>query len=200
MRKCAPENRAEVRRLFEKEPFGELERLVTTKILDVAQGVAREELRSDAWLQSLAQLSGRSFEQMRVAVLEFLDSDVLQISLESLRFLPRPNDRAAGISILKRSAWKWRSTGDSALAVSGDSNLSRGLSEQPVTLEPGFEQFLKDATLSRDVTEEEIEFLRALRFRGRRPTPLYYYRELQNFRDPLHFAGASTRALRTTPL
>ena len=30
---------------FEKEPFGELERLVTQKLLDVAQGVAREELQ-----------------------------------------------------------------------------------------------------------------------------------------------------------
>jgi len=27
-----------------------------------------------------------------------------------------------------------------------------------------------------------------LRFKGKRPTPLYYYRELQNLRDPLHFA------------
>jgi hypothetical protein len=32
-----------------------------------------------------------------------------------------------------------------------------------------------------------IDFLKALRFRGKRPTPLYYYRELQNLRDPLHF-------------
>jgi hypothetical protein len=26
-----------------------------------------------------------------------------------------------------------------------------------------------------------------LRFKGKRPTPLYYYRALQNLRDPLHF-------------
>jgi len=26
-----------------------------------------------------------------------------------------------------------------------------------------------------------------LRFRGKRPSGLYYYRELQNLRDPLHF-------------
>ncbi len=38
-----------------------------------------------------------------------------------------------------------------------------------------------------DATGEEIEFLRKLLFARRRPTPLYYYRELQNLRDPLHF-------------
>src|SRR6185437_13669578 len=46
LRKCKPERQKEIRRIFEKEPFGELERLVTQKLLDVAQGVAKEELRS----------------------------------------------------------------------------------------------------------------------------------------------------------
>jgi hypothetical protein len=53
--------------------------------------------------------------------------------------------------------------------------------------EPGFTEFLQDALLSGHVTQDEIEFLRRLRFKGRRPSPLYYYRELQNLRDPLHF-------------
>ena len=53
--------------------------------------------------------------------------------------------------------------------------------------EPGLEQFLRDASLSGDATEGEIAFLRTLRFGERRPTPLYYYREVQNLRDPLHF-------------
>ena len=81
--KCEPDSRAEVRRIFEKEPFGELERLVTQKVLDVAQGLAREELRREDWLRLMAQMSGRSYEQMRVAILEFLDSDVFHVSLES---------------------------------------------------------------------------------------------------------------------
>jgi hypothetical protein len=58
-------------------------------------------------------------------------------------------------------------------------------------MEPGFEQFLNDKSLSGDVNEEEIEFLKTLEFNGRRPTPLYYYRELQNLRDPLHFIAAA---------
>jgi len=41
-----------------------------------------------------------------------------------------------------------------------------------------------------DATEEEIEFLKLLRFRQKRPNALYYYRELQNLRDPLHFAAS----------
>jgi hypothetical protein len=60
-------------------------------------------------------------------------------------------------------------------------------SPQPVAMEPGLEQFLKDACLSGDATEEEIAFLKALKLRGKRPSPIYYYRELQNLRDPLHF-------------
>jgi hypothetical protein len=32
-----------------------------------------------------------------------------------------------------------------------------------------------------------------LRFKGKIPTPLYYYRELQNLRDPLHFRAPVNR-------
>jgi hypothetical protein len=34
-----------------------------------------------------------------------------------------------------------------------------------------------------------------LRLKGRRPTPLYYYRELQNLRDPLHFRNVVGRTV-----
>jgi hypothetical protein len=56
--------------------------------------------------------------------------------------------------------------------------------------EPGLREFLQDASLSGGATEDEIAFLKKLRFKERRPTPLYYYRELQNLRDPLHFRTA----------
>jgi len=51
--------------------------------------------------------------------------------------------------------------------------------------------FLQDPSLSGNMTQEEIEFLKRLRFNGKRPTPLYYYRELQNLRDPLHFGAVA---------
>jgi hypothetical protein len=59
--------------------------------------------------------------------------------------------------------------------------------EPPFEEEMGLKEFLNDAVLSSDAGEEEIAFLRKLRFKTKRPTPLYYYRELQNLRDPLHF-------------
>ncbi len=59
--------------------------------------------------------------------------------------------------------------------------------DEPFDVQPGLEEFLKNRSLSGDATDEEIEFLKRLRFKQKRPTPLYYYRELQNLRDPLHF-------------
>lgn len=186
LRKCDPERQAEVRRIFEKEPFGELERLVTQKLLDVAQGVAKDELRNEEWLRVLAQMDGRSYEQMRVATLEFLDADVFNVSVESC------------VSFLDPIVDSW----DIDLKTFGmEVALNRGLTpgslkrfefveqepSQNAPIEPGFEQFLKNKSLSGDATEEEIEFLKTLKFRGRRPAPLYYYRELQSLRDPLHF-------------
>ena len=65
--------------------------------------------------------------------------------------------------------------------------IERGPETQAVD-EPGLKDFLKDPALGGSATGEEIEFLRKLRFQGKRPTALYYYRELQSLRDPLHFA------------
>jgi hypothetical protein len=67
--------------------------------------------------------------------------------------------------------------------------------QEPFILEPGFEQFLNDKSLSGDATGEEIEFLKTLKFKSRRPAPIYYYRELQNLRDPLHFTMAVRSAV-----
>jgi transcriptional regulator with XRE-family HTH domain len=53
--------------------------------------------------------------------------------------------------------------------------------------EKGLVEFLRDRSLSGTATDEELAFLKSLRFKDRRPTALYYYRELQNLRDSLHF-------------
>jgi hypothetical protein len=46
----------------------------------------------------------------------------------------------------------------------------------------------KLAGLSGDATPDEVTFLKQLRSQnGRQANALYYYRELQNLRDPLHF-------------
>ena len=188
LRKCEPERRKEVRRIFEKEPFGEFERLITQKLLDVAQGVAREELRSEKWLRLMAQLSGRSYEQMRVAMLDFLDTDVFNVSLENCVSFLDPMIESWDIDV---KTFGMEVVLNRRLAP-GRLKRFEFAEQQPhpaFALEPGFEQFLRDKSLSGDATEEEIEFLKTLKFNGRRPAPLYYYRELQNLRDPLHFSA-----------
>jgi len=190
LRKCAPEKRRQVQSIFEKQPFGELERLVTQKLLDVIKGVAREELESEKWLRSVARLSGRSYKQTRVTILEFLDTDVFHLSTESC------------VSFLDPLLESW----DVDLASFGigfvlNHRLVRRTPKRfefiekepglPQEDEPGFTEFLQDVSLSGHVTPDEIEFLRRLRFKGRRPSPLYYYRELQNLRDPLHFRSVA---------
>ena len=186
LRKCDSTRQKEVRRIFEKEPFGELERLVTQKLLDVAQGVAKEELRSEEWLRVMAQLSGRSYEQMRVALLEFLDTDVFNVSVGTcIAFLDPIIDswdidlKTFGMEVVLNR----RLTAGSLKRF----EFAEQEPQQRFAVEPGLEQFLKDASLSGDATKEEIEFLKALKFREKQPSPIYYYRELQNLRDPLHF-------------
>jgi transcriptional regulator with XRE-family HTH domain len=186
LRKCAPEKQQQVRSIFERQPFGELERLVTQKLLDVIKGVATEELESEEWLRSVARVSGRSYKQTRVKILEFLDTDVFHLSAESC---------AAFLDPLLES---W----DVDLSTFGigfvlNHRLVRGTPKRfefvekesglPQEDEPGLAEFLQDASLSDHVTRDEIEFLRKLRFKGKRPNSLYYYRELQNLRDPVHF-------------
>ena len=172
LRKCASARQKEVRRIFEKEPFGELERLVTQKLLDVAQGVAKEELQREEWLRLMAQLSDRSYEQVRVSILEFLDTDVFNVSVENC------------ISFLDPIIDSWDiDLKTFGMEVVPSRRLTAGRLKrfefaeqeppQPVAIEPGLEQFLKDTSLSGDATEEEVAFLKALKLRGKRPSPIY---------------------------
>lgn len=190
LRKCNSAREKEVRRIFEKEPFGELERLVTQKLLDVAQGVAKEELRNEEWLRLMAQLGDRSYEQVRVSILEFLDTDVFNVSVENcISFLDPIVDswdidlKTFGMQVVPNR----RLTAGSLKRF----EFAEQESPEPVAVEPGLEQFLRDVSLSGDATEEEIAFLKALKLRGKRPSPIYYYRELQNLRDPLHFPSVA---------
>jgi len=187
LQKCRREKRREVRAIFEKEPFGELERLVTQKLMDVVKGLAREELERENWIRIVAQESQRSYKQMRVAILEFLDSDVFNITPESCIAFLDPLVVSWDIDlpsfslelILNRRIAPARSKKFEFVETEADGTGSE---------EPGLREFLKDHSLGKDASPEEIEFLRRLRFKdGRGPTALYYYRELQSLRDPLHF-------------
>ena len=189
LRKCSPDTARHVHAVFERQPFGELERLVTQKLLDVVKGLAQQELENEAWLRSVAELSGRSYEAMRVSVLEFLDRDIFHVSLEDC------------VSFLDPLIESWDiDLATFALQIVLNDRLVAGNvkkfefieleSEQHFVEEPGLKGFLHDPSLSGTATAEEVEFLKRLKFKGKRPTPLYYYRELQNLRDPLHFRTA----------
>ena len=184
LRKCAPRSSAHVRAIFEKQPFGELERLVTEKLLDLVKRVSLEELENDDWLRRVARLGRRSSEEMRVIVLEFLDTDVFHVSAEHC------------VSFLDPLIASW----DVDLATFGlDITLNHQVAAEHVRRfefvergpepleEQGLREFRQDSSLSGSATPDELEFLKRLRFKRRRPSALYYYRELQSLRDPLHF-------------
>src|SRR5438093_11661699 len=59
LRKCTPEKQQEIRGSFDKQPFSELERLVTQKLLDMTKRATQEELKSKTCLGTLARNSGR---------------------------------------------------------------------------------------------------------------------------------------------
>ena len=190
LRKCEPSKEHPIRAMFEKEPFGALERLVTQKLLDVVKRVTTEELDDENWLRLVGRLTDRTYEQTRVMVLEFLETDIFNVSVDNC------------VAFLDPLIESW----DIDLATFGmEIVLNRRLAPghpkkfefverepaPPVNEEPGLQAFLQDPSLRGDATAEEIEFLEKLRFTRKRPTALYYYRELQNLRDPLHFRRAS---------
>ncbi len=183
LQKCRPHNERQVRAIFERQPFGELERLVTQKLLDVVKGLAKEELHNENWVRLVGRLSDRSYEQMRVIILEFLDTDVLDVSIENCVFFLDPVIESWDMDL---ETFAMEVVLNRRVAL-GDPKEFEFVEKENQPEEPGFEAFIQDASLSGDATDEEIEFLKRFRFKGKRPTPLYYYRAIQNLRDPLHF-------------
>ena len=191
LRKCVPGKEKQVRAIFEAHPFGDMERLVTRKLLDVVKKGAKDELDSEAWLRSVAHLAGRSYEGLRVSILEFLDTDVFSVSKEHCSSFLEPLIENWDIDL-----------GTFGLEIVLNRRLISGHAKRVEFVEkeveradeePGLKKFMKFEGVRADITEDEIEFLRKLKFKGRQPTALYYYRELQNLRDPLHFRTGVNR-------
>jgi transcriptional regulator with XRE-family HTH domain len=186
LRKCQPAKTRQIRAIFEKQAFGELERFVTQKLLGVVKSVARQELDNPTWVRTLARLSKKSYPQMRVTVLKFLDTTIFDLSNENCIAFLDPLIESWDIDlatfcieiVLNRRV------------APGHHKTFEFMEKRPDTTsgkEPGLKEFLQDPLLSGKITEEELTFLRALTFVNKRPTELYYYRELQSLRDPLHF-------------
>jgi len=198
LRKCPPAKEKQIRVIFEKQPFGELERLVTQKLVDVVKRVAKDELESETWLHSVARLSGRSYETMRVSILEFLDADAFNVSAENCGSFLDPLIESWDIDLATF-----------AMEIVLNRRLTPGYAKKfefveresaQADEEPGLKEFLRHGSVSGDATGEEIEFLKKLMFNGKHPTPLYYYRELQNLRDPLHFRTLTAQTLQKKTL
>jgi hypothetical protein len=191
LRKCRPARQRQMRAIFEKQSFGELEQLITRTLIEVVRREARSHARDNNWVRSIARKGRNTYREMRVRMIDLLDSD------------PRASigDFSAFLDPLIDS-WDY-DPDDFTLDVKLANGALRrfGFREQqkdePSAEQAGLGTFLRDSKLSSGATAEEIEILRAMRFpAGGRPTALFYYRTLQSLRDPLHFLPERRRSKR----
>jgi hypothetical protein len=154
--------------------------------MDVVKRAAKKELESENWLREVALLSNRGYEQMRVNILEFLDTDIFHLSIENCVSFLEPLIESWDIDL---ETFGMEIDLNNRVVTEHIKKLEfvERQPEQPFEEEPGFKEFLNDTDLSGDASNEEIAFLRKLRFKTKRPTSLYYYREIQNLRDHLNF-------------
>jgi transcriptional regulator with XRE-family HTH domain len=87
IRKCRAKKQKQMRAIFEKQAFGELERLVTQKLLDLGKRIAKDELQSERWLKSVASLRRQSYQEVHGRI-QYLD--------RPLQGLPDPAHRVLG--------------------------------------------------------------------------------------------------------
>ncbi|MGB7211446.1 MAG: helix-turn-helix transcriptional regulator [Gemmatimonadales bacterium] len=198
LRKCHPTRERAVRAIFEKQPFGEVERLITKTILDLVKRIAKTELTNESWLRTVAKLSGRSFQEMRVVALDFLDADILALSHENCVVFLEPLVKSWDIDLTTFELEVVLNPKVSPGSATRFQFMERPPADR-ATVEPGFAEFLADQALSGTATADEMKFLEGLRFTTGRPTALYYYRELQSLRDPLHVQPAEIGPLAKPP-
>jgi transcriptional regulator with XRE-family HTH domain len=163
LRKCRPSRQPQMRAEFEKQSFGELERLITRMLMEVVGRERRTHGRDDARVRSTVRKGSNTYRGMRVGIdrlIESWDYDSDDLTLE-----------------VKLS------NGVTRTFAFGEKPKNESSAE-----EPGYRTFLSDPKLSSGATAEELEILQRIRFPSSgRPTALFYYRTLQNLRDPLHF-------------
>src|SRR5438445_274008 len=113
------------------------------------------------------------------------------------RFLRLPRGELARLAELQRKEQLKRELGDEPAALLGEVReliLRKCNPDKEGQIRAIFEQQpLGELERLITATVEEIALLKRLRFTHKRPTPLFYYRELQSLRDPLHFRTAPPR-------
>ncbi len=194
LRKCRPPRVRQMRAIFEKQPFGELEQIVTRTLMDIVRDEARAHVRDEIWLRSIARRGRDTYREMRVRMIDLLDIDLQDRD-------PRASLSDFSLFLDPLIDWWDYDLHDFTLEVelAGGSIRRFGFREETAEAsggeEPGLRKFLRDATLRSGATPEEIEILRRIHFSGGgKPTALFYYRTLQSLRDPLHFRRAKQRS------
>jgi hypothetical protein len=187
--KCAARSVVRVRAILEKEPFGELEGLVARKFLDVAKDTARDRACREKWVSVAAGGNQLRREQTKAALGKLMRMDVVTASVEHCIPLLNALIQEWNIELETFSVQIAINRKISIDGVRRFEFVEQGPGDDP-SLQPGLQEFLGDKSLSGDATEEEIDFLKKLSLKGRRPVPIYYYRELQNLRDPVHFRAS----------
>lgn len=182
LHKCRPVRQASMRAIFEKEPFGNVERLVTRTLIESIREEARDHARDEKWLQAIAGVSGVAYRKMRVRLIELLDSDP-GASIGDFSFFIDPLIRSWDFDEQRIVV---------TVTLTAGSTREFRFQETPkpprIADEPGLRAFLRDANLSSGATADETDFMRRMQFPGgEHPTALFYYRTLQNLRDPLNF-------------
>ena len=179
LRKCRDTRREELRSVFTHEAFGDMERLVLQTLLHVSQAQALKEKQNEKWVNAVASRSGCSVEATSVGIEEFLTADLMAMSNEGHLLL---------LDLLVES-WDF-----DLKRFQLNVNLSQAQPRQfqfresfRRTPNPGLDAFLKDTSLSTNITSEELTFLQDLQVPRPGALPIYFYRELQNLRDSHHF-------------
>ncbi|HVR44654.1 MAG TPA: helix-turn-helix transcriptional regulator [Thermoanaerobaculia bacterium] len=182
LQKCRAASQPAMRSIFEKEEFGYVEQLITRALIEAVRDEARAHARDEQWLRSISANARNSYRTMRVRLIDLLDSDPA-VSIGDYSLFIDPMIRSWEFD-LHRFSLTIRLTGGTRRAFSFEQRTKT----DSLTDEPALRSFLRDATLSAGITADETEFLTRIRFAGpERPTALFYYRTLQNLRDPLNF-------------
>src|SRR2546428_6715862 len=75
LRKCRPARVRQMRAIFEKQPFGELEQIVTRTLITIVRDETRAHARDETWLRTIARRGRDTYREMRVRMIDLLDSD-----------------------------------------------------------------------------------------------------------------------------
>jgi len=177
--KCRTARLGTMRAIFEKDAFGALEQLITRTLIETIRDEARAHARDESWLRSLASKAVQSYRTMRVELIDLLDSDPFGSIGDFTPF----------IDPLIQS-WVF-DLDHFTLTVGLTSGATRRFEfreerREKISDNAGLRAFLRDTKLSAGITPEELSIIRSIRL-PRRATAIFYYRILQNLRDPLNF-------------